>query len=679
VSLPGPSAGPWIVGLLVWAAAAAVLGESLRLLTARYVAWWRSPDPIQRGLLDFYLGGAVLYLVAALPFGWFLPPVVDGLPILGAVGVILHVARGRRTQATARTLASLRALMQPAYLVVLGSGLALLVFEVLVAAPIPTGNTFDSGLLTTYSAILLRTHSIAYSLQPYASTAVLYPQGAPVWVGWAQEALLLPPARASLIVTPLFFALAPLAGFVFGRRWFSSDRAGVGIALTLAWLAPATRGLVSGSNDFVFAFPLVLLLAAEGSQWARSVSSWGDSVGFGILVGYSAAMNPVGAEWLLPALLITGLLALPYVGRTLIRWLARWGVAVVISFLGVIPSLVVLVRGHASPGFVPGAAAPPVGSPTGLSTPQFLGSIDPFLFGSSDVQLSPVPALRLELAILLVVGLAILILVTREGATGRFIGPFRTFAIGSFVALLAGLGVIWWASTGFGPAIAFGDISSAAELSLWLFTLYVFIAALPLVIGLDRLGSPEAADPSSLRAKPTSTSSRRFHARSELARTVLPLAVALVIVVPGVTLTPTSFAPVLTRLYQEFGNVTTDDLALLDYAGSHLPSGARVLVAPGSAADFLPGYAADVVLLYPLIPGWPWVNASYTLLVRQLSNGTLDAQGFDALANLNVTNIVVTGNSTVLWPAFSPRPLLADPSEFPVLWHQGDAFLFARA
>ena len=60
MTLPGPSAGAWALGLVVWAAAAAVLGESLRLGVARWVPAWRRDEPIQRLLLDFYLGGAVL-------------------------------------------------------------------------------------------------------------------------------------------------------------------------------------------------------------------------------------------------------------------------------------------------------------------------------------------------------------------------------------------------------------------------------------------------------------------------------------------------------------------------------------------------------------------------------------------------------------------------------------------
>lgn len=680
MSLPGPTAGTWALGLLLWAAAAAVLGESLRLLLSRSVPSWQNREPIQRGLTDFYLGGAVLYFVAALPVGGFVAPVVFGLPIVGAVGLVALVILRRRSRTPSRLLESLRPLARPTYLFVLLSALALFALEIAVAAPIGTGNTFDSGLLTTYTALLVRNHSIPLSFHPYASTSILYPQGSTVWLGWAQEVMSLPPARTSLIVTPLFFALAPLAGFVFGRRWFRSDRAGLAVALVLAWLAPATRGMVAGSNDFVFAFPLVLLLAGEASSWVRSVPTWGDAAGFGLLAGYSAAMNPVGAEWLLPAVLITALLLRPALGGRPLRWFVGWLLALATALVAVIPSLVVLVEGHASPGFIPGAAAAPSGSPTGISTPQFLGSIDPFLFRAGDVQLSPVPALRLELAILLTLGLVVLIVVGRRSALGRYLDEFRRFALGAGLSLVAGLALSWWASTGFGPAIAVSVLTSAGEQSIWLFTVYVLIAAVPLVLALERVWGTWPTTSASTAVPPVPTPSASWHrTRNGNARTLVPLAIALVIVVPGVTLTPTSLAPVLTQYYHDFGNVSSSDFALLEYAGSHLPAGARVLIAPGSAADFLPGYAANVVLLYPLVPGWEWINASYRLVVDELSNATLNRSGLMALAALDVGYIIVTGNSTVLWPAFSPVPFLNDPSTFHEMWNEGDAYLFRGA
>jgi hypothetical protein len=681
VSLPGPSGGLWALGLLAWALAVVVLGDVVRQLAGRLIPSWRRLEPIERGLTDFYVGGGLLYLLAALPLGLFVAPLVDALPLAGAVGLVGWVLVRRRASGAEDLQKSVVALLRPSSLLVLGSALVLYSLELAAALPIGTGNTFDSGLLTTYTALLVQNHTIPLSFQPYATPSILYPQGTTVWLGWAQLVFVLPPARTSLLVTPLFFALAPLGGFVFGRRLFGSDRAGVATALMLAWLAPATRGMVAGSNDFVFAFPLVLVLSGQAVAWLRSPPPRAaDAVGFGLLAGYSAAMNPVGAEWLFLALLIAGGLAHPAYGGRLGSWFARWATALVATLLGIVPSLYVLTLGRSSPGFVLGAAAAPAGSPVGISGAQFLGSIDPFLFRAEDVQLSPVPALRLELALLLVLGLVALLLVARSSLLGRYFESFRLLVGGAFGATVVLLAVVWWASTGFGPAVYLNRVTSAAELSAWLFTMYAFIASVPLILALERFHGALADTGrstvafGSLQGRPLGPGARR----TGPSRALVPLAVALLVVLPGVALTPAALSPVWTRLYHDFGNVTSDDFALLDYAGSHLPAGARVLVAPGSAGDFLPGYAANLVILYPLVPGWSWVNASYRIIVDELSNATLDARGRAAMATLDVQYIVVTGNSTVLWAAFSPVPLTMDPGAFPELFHQGDAYLFAR-
>lgn len=683
MALPGPPGGVWGLALLLWAGAAAVLGEPLRAVLSRWVRSWRTPSTIERLLLDFYLGGAVIYLVAALPFGLFVAPVVLGLPLAGAVIALgLVIARRRRGVFPGAFLRSLGSSARWASLVALASALGLYAVELAVAVPVGTGNTFDSGLLTTYTALLLDHHTIALSFQPYAAPSILYPQGTSVWLGWAELVYGLPPARTSLLVTPLFFALAPLAGYVFGERWFGTERAGAALALALAWLAPASRAMAGGSNDFVLAFPLVLVLAGEAQAWFRTATpTIADALGFGLLTGYSAAMNPVGAQWLLLALLLGTILLRPAGVARRLAHLGRWAAAVGAALVGVVPSLYILGLGRSSPGFVPGAAAAPPGTPSGISAGQFLGSIDPFLFRPQDVQLSPVPEIRAELAILLVLGLALLLFVRRDGALDRYLAGFRRFVALGTLSLVLLLAVVLLASTGFGPAIAISAITSAAEVATWLFVLYVFVAAVPLVLALERFSGwvGRRADPAQEPVRPRAPGRARRADAFEPRRALLPLAVALVIVVPGVVLTPTALAPVLTDLYHAFGNVTADDLALLEYAGEHLPAGARVLVAPGSAADFLPGYASNVVLLYPLIPGFEWTNSSYNLVVDELSNATLDARGRAALAALDVGYVLVTGNSTVLWPAFSPKPLLADPTAFPLLRQIGDAYLFARA
>lgn len=681
VGIPGPGGAEWAVTLVVWAVLVAVVGELLRTLTARFVPLWQRPDPIERGLIDIFLGGALLYLIASLPWSAFVAPVVELVFGVASVGVVVLAVRSARRPGWLREMrAYLARLLAPVHLAVLLSALALFVVELSVAVPVATGNTYDSSLLTLYTSLLLNHHGTTLSFAPYASTGLLYPQGTTVWLGDAQLLFGLPPARTALLVTPLFFGLSPLAGFVFGSRMFGRERAGLAVALVLAWVGTGTRGVVFGSNDFVFAFPLVLLLSGQAVVWTKPpLPRLGDVVGFGLLLGYSAALNPVGAEWLLLALPVVALLVRTRFSGQLRGWFVRWGVAVATSLVGIIPSLYVLGVGRSNPGFVPGATGPPAGSPTGITESQFFGAIDPFLFGSSDTGLSTVAALRLELAILIAAGLALLLVVGRDSALGRYLEPFRPFVAGAAAVQGVLLAVGWAASTGFGPAVDFMNISSSNELSIWLFTVYGLIAAVPLALAFERFaGWLRRAEASGARADFPAPAPRSGTGRSPsvAARAAVPLVIALIIVVPGVVLTPTALPPTLTGLYHDFGNVTSADFDLLEYAGSHLPSGARVLVAPGSAGQFLPGYCPDLVLLYPMVPGWRTVNASYERLVEDLPNATLGPSDVRALASLAVEYIVVTGNTTILWPAFSPRPFLSAPTVYPALFHQGDAYLF---
>ncbi len=673
MSFPGPPGALWAIALPAWAGAILLVGEVVRGYAARAVGWWADLDPIERALLDLYLGGAVLYLVAALPLGAFGLAVVAGAPVVAGILLIVRAVRGRRRGLGSAVGKLAEPFARPWAWLALGSAVALFGVELVPALSVGTGNTFDSSLLTTYVALLLHHGTIPLSFRPYENAQILYPQASTVWIASAQLTFGLPPARSSLLITPLFLALEPLAGYALGRRLLGRETAGAAFALALAWLGPGTRAWVGGSNDFVFAAPLVLLLAAQMGPWARGGGvRWTDALGFGVLVGYSAALNPVGAEWLMPAILVVGALANPSFGGRILAWVARWGVAVLSSLVGISPSLYTLVLGVRSPGFIPGAPAGAAGAPEGISLAQFFGSIDPFLFRTGDVQLSPVPVLRVELAALLVLGVAVLLLAERSGPWDRTVAPLRAWALGAGAALVGLLALLTAASVPGSPVRPLAYVTNGQELSGSLFVVFGLVAAVPLFWAFERLGQAPA-EPTGSRPARTVVSIERS---PDTVRRLLPLALALVVVVPGVVLTPTQLAPVLSELYGDFGHVTPDDFALLSYAGANLPTGSRVLVAPGSAAEFLPGYAASIVLLYPMEPGLPYVNASYALLVRELSNGTLDGAGRSALASLDVGYVAVTGTNTILWPPFSPAPLLADPGSFVPVFQAGNDYLF---
>jgi hypothetical protein len=675
VSLPGPSGFSWGLDLLFFALLFLPVGECLRRLAARWSPLARSPEIVELLLVDLFLGGGAFYVFAALPTGLF------GLAafwiIVGAAVLFLSALALRHRSSIVRLLSRTRLGSATIPLVVLALFLFLLAVELLVAQGVPTGNTFDSSLLTTYTALLLQHGTIPVSLAPVATQGVPYPQGTTVWLGAAQLLFALPPARLALLVTPLFLALPPVAGYVLGRRLLQRARAGLAFALVFGLISSWTRVLVAGSNDFVFAFPLVLLLIAWAPVWTqRTPPTWGDALFFGALAGYSAAMNPVGAELLFPVLLLSALLAHPRLGGAVIRWLLRWVAALGSALLFVLPTLVVLYLGRASPSWTSGAVLVPTHGAPGLSIAQFVGLTDPFLFGATSVWLSPIPLLRAELAILIVFGAAFLLGLVPGLRPEAAEGTLARFLLVSILASIAGVAGYVLLRDGVSFLVFEAYLSSASELSILLFTLLAVLVAVPVARFLEEaaLFLPKRSGPEpSLSSAPPSTSRATSRRRWPAAA----FAIVIVLVASGATASAVQLPPVLSEQYAPFGNVTTGDFALLVWAETHLSPGARVLVAPGSAGQFLPGYVPQVRLLFPMGPVAG--NATYQSLLPLLENGTLGGGGNRSLALLQVEYIVVTGANNRLFLPFLATPFLSDPSGFPLLFHDADAYVFARA
>jgi hypothetical protein len=668
VTLPGPGAAALFVDLLLLALLAIGIGEPIRSLLGRRSAWLAGVDPVERALVDLYLGGGLVYVVAAVPLGLFYPPVIAAVALL-PWGVRLALGPSPMASARSSFESVVRTVQRVPYLVGLAAFLALLAVEVAAAAPVPTGNTYDSSLYGLYSALLRLHHTLPMTLAPIDPVGVAFPQGPTAWFTFGGGVLALPPVRSSLLVTPLFLALGVPAGFAVGRRWWGSAEAGAAVALVFALLASFPRGIVAGSNDLVISLPLVLLLAAFARVWAgRAPPTWPDALVFGGLAGYAAALNPVGPQWLFLTILVAGVLAAPRLGGTPLAWLARFVGAVAVALVFVAPTLDVLAIGHSSPGFIPGGATPPAGAPFGTSVAQFFGGIDPFLFRPADTWLSPFPVLRAELAILIGLGAGLLL----AGAYGRLpvSRAFGRFALsGGLVAILV-IGAYVPAQEHLAGFSQLVYLSSATEMSIVLFLVYTLVAAVPLIVVFERLARRPATTPA-----PAVSGRRRFLALQVDRPEALAIVLALAILLPGAGVTAFSLPGQLQSSYENFSNVTTADLAMLEYGAGILPAGSRVLVAPGSAAEFLPSYDPNIVLLYPMVPNYGNVNASYTLLVRELTNNTLDLAGQAALADLNVGFVAVTERNSVLFAPFAAPPLVGDPG-FHVVFQQGDAWLF---
>jgi hypothetical protein len=346
-----------------------------------------------------------------------------------------------------------------------------------------------------------------------------------------------------------------------------------------------------------------------------------------------------------------------------------------IALLWVLPSAWVLWSGRSSPGLIPGSAA---GAPhsVAFSIPQIIGLTDPLLFGASNVWWSPFPALRIELALLLLVGVAMLLLPHR-GTVGDGRGVLGRFALAITVVAFVVFLVLSIPYATFPALRSLAALTNGSELSIWLFTGFAGVAALPLAELFRTVERDWETARSSGEPRSTPGDHRIIPAATPAipTRTVVAFLLVVALVGAGGVVTAVQLPNYVGSIYGTYGNVSNADFALLEWAGAHLPAGARVLVAPGSAAEFLPGYLPSIRLIEPML-GIRF-NATYESVVRALDAGMLSGALFTNLTALGVEYVAVTGNNTALDAPFAPLPLVLDPVNFTPLFQQGDAYLFA--
>jgi hypothetical protein len=449
------------------------------------------------------------------------------------------------------------------------------------------------------------------------------------------------------------------------------------MALAFAFLLSWPKFLVQGTYDFVATFPLLLLALAEvpESLFLRTERDPRHVVTpLLLVVGISMIFSPVSDEVLLVGSLLVlclGCLASTKVRDSFKYRLLGWAGVVVAALAGALPSICILIL------YPPSRLVS--GSRPVILTPGDVGAIlNPFVFGSGNIWVSPIFWLHVEFDIALIAGIALLLL----GPQIKLLSEeeVRTVLTGILPGILGGGLMVIVANYGrVGPVAYLVNLSESA---------LIFTTAEGLVVGM--VLSCLLRDISQLHR----WQGFRLH---QIDRSfVSTLCVSIVLL--GATAIPLvngfQVAPAIMRGEAEtVSNVSSGDMAAMAFLATQ-PSG-PVLVAPGSAAQFLPAYAPDP-LIFPLtgIGGaigflagnvggpvavpfeGPATNTIYQSVVLQLIEGNLSARFPQQLTTLSVRYIFVTGESSILFPSFQAGPLLSDPSQYKLLFTQQDAYVF---
>jgi hypothetical protein len=669
-----------LAGLLVplGLSALAVGGRLLRLSPRLLVT--------ERLLLSLYLSGGILYVLAALPLGIFGKPLVLALLALGFLGLVL-LPETRQGWPSWRLRNSLHSSTPVALsLIVLLGTLGLLLYESFLLGTKALPNSFDGSVQATFVTLLLHEGHVPYTLAPIAPFGVVYPQGTSVWFGAGTALYGWSPSFAPVAVPALFLALGAPAAYAWGRRLQGREPgrawvAGLPFLAVFGLLATWPRFLVAGSYDFVLGVPLFLVLLGllEELVHAKRIP-WRLTLALALFTGILASLSIVSAELLVPLYVAMAWACHGQSRSSWPGWLAGGALLGAFGALFVAPSLWGFARWWGYPGHVmtvvtPGYVRLPAAALSAAGV--FAGLVDPFLFRSQDVWLSPFPILKVELAALLAIGFVLIGLRVLRPAPEicRYVQrrAARHLIVGTLVCL-ASVGVLVFGAAEPGPASLLAGFSSAAEVSILLFLMYTGVASLALAGAFERLRStnppPSPRVPTPPKRRHAALAHRPRHGPG-IGPWVVSAVLVAGVIASGAAVTVVEAPPYLSTILSDLSNVSAGDVAALEWSAG-LPSCSKVLVAPGSAGQFLPAYS-HAQLLYPMYP--PPQSGPYQRAVANLTYGNLTAPVLSDLSALGVTVVFVTGQTNVLYPPFDPYPMLYS-GDFSVLFHQEDAYLF---
>ncbi|MGH9918921.1 MAG: hypothetical protein ACRD6W_08655, partial [Nitrososphaerales archaeon] len=367
--------------------------------------------PVERLVLAFFVAGSAFFVVASIPVAIFGLPLLLGMFGGGAIAYALISAREKAS--------GFRSILS---FVATGPGLvvgllfvALLAVEVGGVSPLPLGNMLDGSLHSLFVTLLLRNHTLPWTLAPFASIGVTYPQGAPVWMSLPVLLFGWPIVSAPLEVPAFFLALSVPAAYCLGARLAVGQRllpapwVGVLFAAFFGLLASWPRFWVGGSFDFALGLPLFLLSLGWLVPFVRVDRTISEVAALGVLIGVEISLSlMLGVATLL---LVAGYSIVFSIsdGRSLVRWIVRWLALSGIAALFLLRSLVAIAVWFDYPGHVllP-VGSPPYAPPIPTPAPSYSylnGELNPFVLFKYKV--SPIPALSLELQVLIAGGLVL--------------------------------------------------------------------------------------------------------------------------------------------------------------------------------------------------------------------------------------------------------------------------------
>ncbi len=633
-----------------------VLGEPWRIILRRFTGLFKSLDFLQILVLDVYLGGFLLYIIAIIPLHLFSAITLYTITFVSITAVFLLHRRKIRNAIKNLPLHPKKFSFKKHHSFELIPVALMFLFSfVIQSLPLNylfVGSVHDTSMHSLFVQVIIENKQIPVTLEPYLNEGIVYPQGFSPIAAYSVFILNYLPPQAIFYLTPLFNALTILGAYFLGKTLSRKWNLGLSLAFAFSFIAPWPKYITWGSNALVASFPFYFICLSILPLLAKDKLKVEAIFTIGVLFGYLSVLHLQVYETLIASLLVLWLYSV--LKREKDRWRR-------LLHLIAISGLSLLVLGpflYRALVFYP-YPYHNIGLPDDVELPISETSLSHFLTGLAWLfdHLAANTLLRIASLVIFFASVLMIGSVRKKNSftqINQLITIGTATLLGQLLVIL--LGVIDPANLPFYPQPLLLYIPFYFFIAAFSFLLYQFFSS--------RLSKKILAKTNKPKLK-----------TKKLLVTTISFILLLGVYAPFLYQSIFLDVGYLHGSYAVFSVTTEQDFQLMVWIRDNLPRNAVVLVNSFKSGTFIPSIANRKAL-------WPFFasscSLSYQKLVALLEGNIVNATTLNLMKHFNVTNIYVA-SGVGSWDGgkhrWNPRLFLGNPN-FKLVKNFGNAFLF---
>ena len=270
------------------------LGEPWRIILQKFARLFKSLGFLQILVVDVYLGGFFLYIIALIPLHLFTAITLYTITILSGIIVLLFHRRKFRSAIQNLSLHP-KFSFQNNYSFEIIMVASLFLFSLgIYTSPfnhLLFGSARDNAIHSLFVQLIIENKQIPVTVQPYLNEGIVYPQGFSIIAAYSVLILNYSPPQAIFYLTAFFNALTILGAYFLGKTLSNKCYLGLSLAFVFAFVASWPKYITWGSNTFVASFPFYFICLSFLPFLARNKLKVREIFAIGILFGYLSVLH----------------------------------------------------------------------------------------------------------------------------------------------------------------------------------------------------------------------------------------------------------------------------------------------------------------------------------------------------------------------------------------------------